>query len=78
MPLLVSIDEYDSAITAIAAHAQVALASSDPDHRQAALRLIMSVCKQVDETVSDVLSHVGPDTLGLLEIFVEETDKQLI
>ncbi|TAN30324.1 MAG: hypothetical protein EPN31_04420 [Castellaniella sp.] len=58
MPLLVALDEYDGAIQCIAAHAQLALAA--PEHQEAALQLILSVCQKTDETVEDVLRYAGP------------------
>ncbi|MBV6272166.1 hypothetical protein KVP09_04425 [Alcaligenaceae bacterium CGII-47] len=62
MPLLVALDEYDSAIQSIAAHAHLGL--GDPGYQESALRLILAVCQRTDETVEDVLKYVGPGVLG--------------
>lgn len=60
MPLLVALDEYDSAMQeAIAAHVEIALA--DPGHQEAALRSIRMLCARTQETVSDALKHVYLD-----------------
>lgn len=60
MPLIVTLDEYDTALTSIALHAELGLASTDPGQREAALRLILDQCRRVKETVEDVLtSAVG-------------------
>ncbi len=56
MPLLVALDEYDSAIQSIAIHARLGLES--PEHRESALRLILEVCGKTDETVEDALRYV--------------------
>lgn len=65
MPLLVALDEYDSAIQSIAAHAQIGLA--DPGHREAALQLILAVCQKTDDTLEDVLRYAGPACLASLD-----------
>lgn len=58
MPLLVALDEYDSAIQSIAIHARLGLES--PAHQESALRLILEVCEKVDAVVDDVLQYVAP------------------
>lgn len=64
MPLLVALDEYDSAVQSIAAHAHLGL--EDPGYRESALRLILAVCEKTDETVEDVLRHAGPGCPGIV------------
>lgn len=59
MPLLVALDEYDSAMQAIAAHVEIAL--TDPGYQEAALRSIQMICEQTQETVSDALQYACLD-----------------
>lgn len=59
MPLLVALDEYDSAIQRIAAHAYLGL--GDPGYQESALRLILAVCQGTDDTVEDALRYVALD-----------------
>lgn len=58
MPFLTAIDEYDRTIKTIAAHAEIALLSSDPANQEAALRFILALCYEGDEIVEGVLT--GP------------------
>jgi len=58
MPLLTAIDEYDSTIQAIAAHAETALLSSHPVAQEAALRFILKLCQNSEENITGVLT--GP------------------
>jgi len=60
MPLLVALDEYDSALQSIAIHASLGL--ENPEYQESALRLILAVCQKTDDTVSDVLTYVFPGT----------------
>lgn len=57
MPILTALDEYDSAITTFAMQAEFALASSGSAQLEAALRRILALCRQTDETVEDVLTY---------------------
>lgn len=61
MPLLVALDEYESAVRAIAIHAQLALSSGPDQEKATALQIILAFCEKVDETVEDVLAH--PDAV---------------
>lgn len=63
MPLLTSIDEYDRAIRAIAAYAETALLTSDPESREAALRFILALCQETDDNVEGVLTGPLPALL---------------
>lgn len=56
MPLLVALDEYDSAIQSIAIHARLGLES--PAHQESVLRLILATCEKVDAVVEDALRHI--------------------
>lgn len=58
MPLLTTLDEYDSAVTNIAIQAKQVLASPEAAEMEAALRSILALCRQTDETVEDVLTYV--------------------
>jgi hypothetical protein len=57
MPILVALDEFDCALTRIAIQAELGLASREPEYLEAALRLILVLCRQTDAIVEDVLSH---------------------
>ncbi len=57
VPLLVALDEYDSALRAVSIHAQLGLAAGSSGHAEAALRAIQVVCEKASATVEDVLSH---------------------
>lgn len=64
MPLLVALDEYDSALQAIAIHAQIG--RQDPSHHEATLRLIASICEKTNEVVADVLPHATAEAAAIL------------
>lgn len=55
MPLLTAIDEYRCGVAAMAIHAQLGLNSSDFEQQKGALRSILALCAEVDETVRGVL-----------------------
>lgn len=57
MPLLVALDECDSALRAVSIHTQLGLAAGSAGHAEAALRAIQVVCEKASATVEEVLSH---------------------
>ena len=56
MPLLVALDEHEAAMRAVALHAQLGLRAG-PLEAQAALRMILAICRKTEDTVAEVLSH---------------------
>ncbi|QAA93597.1 hypothetical protein [Pollutimonas thiosulfatoxidans] len=56
MPLLIALDEYESALRTVSIHAQIGL-EAGPHEAQAALRMIFATCEKAAGTVEDVLSH---------------------
>lgn len=56
MPLLVALDEYESAMEAVALHAQLGL-EAGPSETQAVLRVILAICQKTEDTVAEALSH---------------------
>lgn len=64
MPLLTSIDEYERAIRTIAAHAETALLTSDPQSQEAVLRFILAVCQETDDNIEGPLTGPLPALLA--------------
>lgn len=64
MPLLVALDEYNAALNAIAAHAEIGLL--DPSSGEAALRIISSLCHKTNESVADTLTYATDQIASLM------------
>jgi|GEM_PF-4928107 len=64
MPLIVSLDECESALNAIAAYAKTGL--ENPEQQEAALEYISVVCDMTKET----LSHTLPDGTSQLALLL--------
>jgi hypothetical protein len=56
VPLLVALDEYESAMRTVALHAQLGL-EAGPLEAQAALSVILAICQKTEDTVAEVLAH---------------------